>query len=72
VRKSKGDDIMQFTDQDFNQTCLLKDGKPAMIIQINAQVQPFDVAAQVTGEPEARYITWGKFERINGVVTQVR
>jgi len=63
---------MQFTDQDFDQTCLLKDGKPAMIIQINAQVKPFDVAAQVPGEADARYITWDKFERVNGVIVQVR
>ena len=63
---------MQFTHEDFDQTCLLKDGKPALIIQINAQVEPFDVAAQVPGEPDARYITWDKFERVNGVVVQVR
>ena len=61
-----------FTLQDCETTCLLKDGKPAMIIQVNADTEPFDVAAQVPGEPDARYITWDKFERINGVAVQVR
>ena len=62
---------MEFIDSDFNTTCLLKDGKPGMIIQINAQVKPYDVAVNVPGEPEDRYLTWDKFERINGIVVQV-
>lgn len=63
---------MIFTAQDFDQTCLLKDGKPATIIQINGESPPFDVAAQVPGEPDARYIGWDKFERVNGIIVQVR
>lgn len=63
---------MIFTQQDFDKVCLLKDGKAAMIIQINGQSEPFDVAAQVPGEPDARYITWDKFERVNGTIVQVR
>ena len=63
---------MQFTDADFNQTCILQDGQLAMIIQINDQVQPPDVAVQVPGEANARYIAWNKFERVNGAIVQVR
>jgi len=63
---------MIFTKQDFYSPCLLKDGLPALIIQINAQVEPYDVAAQVCGEPEARYITWDKFDRVGLLPVQVR
>lgn len=59
---------MTFSIEDCEQTCLLKDGKVGTIIQVSA----LDVMAQVFGEPDARYITWDKFERVNGVAVQVR
>lgn len=62
---------MKFDAKDFEQTCLLKDGKAATIIQINADAQPFDVAVQVPGEPEPRYIAWENFERVNGAIVEV-
>jgi len=61
----------QFTDRDFNETCLLIDGRTGLIIQINAQVDPFDVAVQVYGEPESRIITWDKFNMSRGIIEQV-
>lgn len=63
---------MRFTTEDLNQTCLLKDGKPATIVEINWQSEPVEVAAQVPGEDEARYIAGDKFERVRGAIVQVR
>lgn len=64
--------MYEFTQRDFNETCILIDGRVGMIIQINMQVEPFDVAVQVHGEPEARIITWDKFDMPRGVIEQVK
>lgn len=61
-----------FSIEDCEHTCMLKDGKSGMIIQVNSQKLPFDVSVQVPGELEARVITWDKFEHVNGVAFQVR
>lgn len=63
---------MTFTQNDFEAVCMLADGQPAMIIQINSESQPFDIAAQVPGEADARYIEQDKFERVRGIITQVK
>ena len=63
---------MTFTIQDCETTCLLQGNKVALIIQVNSFTEPYDVSAQVPGEPNARVITWDKFERIEGIPVQTK
>ena len=62
---------MKFTEDDMNQVCLMSDGSSVgMIIQINSQIEPFDVAVQIPGDPESRIMGWDRFKRVGGVIAE--
>lgn len=62
---------MIFDLSEYNKSCILADGCFGIIIQINGEVKPFNVAVQVPGESDARYIAWESFERLeNGIILE--
>jgi hypothetical protein len=62
---------MTFTGSEFDLHVVMKDGRIGIVIQINAQVDPYDVAVQVPGEANARYMAWDKLERVGGLIVEV-